>query len=266
METEQDFLDRAHFFSMHNMFQKLLSDLSVRENNEHYGTRKGGNISLLFLLISNKIKFSYKEDKDFSFIMRDNYIELYSSGNNDSLSELRRAANIFWESLAQKNKIEIENISNLDWLNSKNILTLNYQQLIRSMTLCHELKILLNEVKPIFELTYEYFSTEEDKIVSLYLKEVLNNFVPSSEQEDELIVISCEKHPVFGMKLKDISDRKYSIRKSLISHRMKEILQTLESIPKFAVLLGLRTIIHIDDIINYDLDDYLEFMKEPDDT
>lgn len=260
--------------TLEEVYNMLLADLAIRETNNSVGSGMGGNPTQLFFLITKGIELKHINgdvaDMHFSdnkFVVRIPQNLLISE--KVDLLPLRNRLNLFVNTviLHDSEKVSFEQLTNLSFLTDQPIKNRNILLLIKAMGLTNSLQVRLNDKMPTYHAAGKLFSTEEKAIEISFLEEM--GLPPTSldqpdrgatEQQRAELDQLCnllKSHPVWGAKLEATGTRHQNVINLLISDDDKATLKLVSGFPDWIRLCALRRSIGIEQLLNFNLDDYL---------
>ena len=262
-----------------NVLNDLKEELSIRENNEHYGSRLGGNPSLLLFLITKRVEIKVGETP-FVHIEKTGVNQLMISVPADSLKcdkekynkyyllDIRKALANFWSDYLSKFEVSQAQISDPNWLRNLP----DDQKTTEVLLLIKALEagiILQNSLIPklkVYRTITKLLDKEREIIYSHFLKEIDlpdNTFTTKYERNTPEYFEQCSisnilnGHPVWGEKLDAISKRGSQFEKLLLSQSDIDGVKMLDQFPRFAKTVAMRVCVGIDTIVTFELDKYM---------
>lgn len=256
-----------------NHFARLKLDTGVRSNNEHAGTGLGGSPSEFWFLANHNIKV-YLTDGDPSFkdAPESNTIIAYMPSTKDyPLSKTRKIFQDFFTSHKDRIDITKEQETDLQFLKTLEVKTIDARMFIEAVELAHELAHWLDIKIDFQKATSALYAKELDFLQKKFLKELnlpIDYFekleAKNSDREnrdkenlnggDPMRAI-FEAHPVWGAKYNLSKERHATVANQLLSSEDNGKLKALNGFPPYLVLQAVRSIIGIERIVTLNLDE-----------
>lgn len=256
----------------------LKVDLSVKDDNYFIGSGLGGDIELLYALMSRDIKVSVHNYRNVVVDLTgfaDQIIEIkfpnhwfariddlysFQTGSKENpivKSEALKELRLAFPSLKRTrlaSEVTINNLLDVNWLREQKQTpdVINLTSCIRifqcARPLLVEKNILVNNVNNLLDI--ERKNIEAKFLSDLNLPEdALSNDSPNESYRKML-----DKHPVWGKKMQQISDREWKISQLLIDGETRDLLETMESFPDFIKVLCVRNLIGLKMMVALNLD------------
>lgn len=245
------------------VYERLLLELSVREDNEHVGTGLGGNPSELFFLLSHNVKIAATAPLN-------DKIHFGQAGATEILVEIPEKPNMklmrneltkFIASHPDKQDVTREQLLNPSFLKDQTNKTLNIQLLIKAL---EQTKILVDWLDLKIELqdqVHATFRKEYTDIETSFLKEMNlpeTYFDDTEEDDDDPIDRMMRAHPVWGLKYKEAQTRQTEINDRLLSKDDLNKIEFVGTFPSFIALFAIRSLVGIERMVHLNLDERTE--------
>lgn len=265
----------SKYSELEDIFNKLKSELSVRETNAHVGCGMGGDPSQLFFLMSRKeVWLQYNNDTVCVIPWGDDKLTIniphYMLQGEINVRDLRNCLNTLCSHFPIE-KVTFEQLTNLSWLKDCPNQTQDIKLLIKSLECVNALSLRLKSKEAALESIRGSFSFERKAIEKLFLQEMglpvdalewkeeedLKEGMPTihclNKEVDRLNKI-LEQHPVWGSKLEAINKRARAAERVLFSEEDENAIKLIDSLPDFVKISSYRTI-GLDVIVNFNLDE-----------
>lgn len=270
---------------------RLKIDLAVRNDNNHVGSKLGGNPSQLFWLLTHNViirsgsKFHFDMGKD-----HPPQVVLYCPNEKVPFLEMRRALNEYYENQADKKEVTIEQLTNLSFLKDIQNPTTEIKLLMRSLEITGSVKtwlIMKRKVNSILSASFaretdalkkelqeelglpeNYFFRKEHRDYDRAMKDALEDdsikTIHSSLDEDRasmhdkdhrILNTMLAEHPIYAPKFNAIKKRQEQMEQALLSQEELNKLVLLGAMPEHIFTLAVRSSIGIDVIVALDLDE-----------
>ena len=242
---------------------KLRIDLSVRVDNEFFGSGLGGDPSLFFFLMSHNIVVK-KPTRDEGPIIwtngafdhqsnpLDKGITLWLSAFPDKgkykLVDVRNALATFVANHPDNKEVTFDQLKNLSWLKDQNLQTQYARYFMACIKEVEKIKLSLDEKMPTLKSIQDFISKERESIYS----QVRSDF---GLKEKDPVYGLASRHPVYGPKIKELDTREERMRLDLIGEKDLTTMKTLVSFGTEVFMLPCRALIGIERLIKWSLDE-----------
>ena len=244
-------------------FLRLKSELALRDNNEHVGSGAGGNASQLFFLMSNRVDIKTGAKFHFDIDNKDR-ISVFSPKEKVSSAEMRKVFDEFYQAIPNKVEVTQEQLSSLSFLSDITNPTSDIKLLIKAISLATNVRNWLDSKQSLNSKINVSFNEETRSVHNQLLLELglpLNYF---DKQEGNLSAAKLDydplskmliEHPVYAPKLRAIKARHKVMSDALLSQDELDGLITVGTMPVYITLFVMRSIITVEQIIRFDLDE-----------
>lgn len=251
---------RSQLGKLHNF---LLGDLAVRSDNYYTGTKRGGNPTQLFYLLSNELYWQSTRDKEVTFSKSDGLlvisvpVEILESVKKEKpapLGLLRDALDDHCASLLSIQEVTKEQLMDPSWLENQNVQS---AQLKLYLSYLKKICAFKQELQ-VKDKAYDEYSKIFEKETNALKKKYLEEIGLTEEEEKACFVLGStfNTHPVYKPQLSKIGKRRSKVMDALFSEEDKNLLKTVNVMPSFVTILTMR-LVNIEFLVKYSLDDYV---------
>lgn len=279
--------------SVEIIFNALKTELAVRTNNTHIGSGQGGDVSLLYALLSREVKSSISytitapkiveiTDSVLSIAFPGSWFDVIEENTErehcefqhifrgkklvrvECLAYVRATLNEHRKDLVKELVAEDTVLSPL-WLREQPQ-TPEVLLLASCLSACYQILPDLRRKNIALDKVDEAFFCEEEVVQQEFLTEMklpkdAFTFVEGSSLQRRMLMM-IEKHPVYGEKLKKISERKVKIISLLLEGQAAEALLTINSFPEYIKILCVRNLIGLDMMVGMELDNFITVREQ----
>jgi hypothetical protein len=258
--------------------------LTSRKDNSYLFSGIGGDNSLYFWLIKNRMKIvmvddfavdevidantvlgHYKDKEELSsptFAYENSkYVLKYDKHcANISVLGLRNKLNEFITS----NNIVVDQVSdqqlvNLDYLNQFKGTTLEVDSFMCCVNICHLINQKLVNLELLFDQLTKAINDDKNAIIKDFTSRF--TFIDSDEDHQSLMqMINSNKE--FEPHMCDIDHRLTNITQNIFGYEMKKYFDVLNSMPQHTIIIPMRLIIGIQYLVKFSIDTYLTNVKD----
>lgn len=247
----------SNYDNMINTVDKLKTDLALRENNSHIGSRLGGNVAELFFLLTNKVEIESTDGPMSIVSQSNNEIKFkFPNQNKQDIFLLRKTFTNFFNSHPNKNDYTLRDLIDLELLQSIDQSLLSnkdgLQDLIECVSLSLKLKKCL-QIKLDVKKTLLILAREE--------KEEIEQCFCLKTGCSKLDLNKKIKKTIWSEQIFKVKERYDKIISLLLSEEDINLLKTINNFPDPIKLICLRSILTLEIIINLNLDYYITELK-----
>ena len=280
---------------MNKILDRLMVDLSLRENNTHAGSSLGGNPSEFFFLLTHNIAVVHPTSRaGISFRERDGVI-LILCPVNVTMRQLRAEFSIFYNQHADKRDMTFDQLSNVSFLKDMRNPSLNIRLLMKCLSSTTRLMSSLKDKEVVNGAIERYFINERARLrkdLETHLgwtepnypemdptyEAMLNSdeftedqmvehdtFRAPDRPERDIFHFVLESFPAFKARNEDIEKRKEAALGTIYSSEDDKLIYEIIYFPRSIAMFCIRKLIGIDMIIKLNLDTKLKSLRSIED-
>lgn len=271
-EVIEELIEESEFLFneiyLNDILFKLKVELAMRRNSDYIGTKMGGNPSQLYYLMTHDARKKRSPDLDVHVSQEGNTV-FFALPPKVNFIEIRKAFDKFWETCPDKNEITQDQLSNPSFLRDLNSPSIEVHLLIMGLETARDLVPWLDREAEFGKQVDQFFSTEYKAVEDGFLTEMklpLDYFVKvnanKNQDVNDPVREVLEKHPVWGKRLSDITDRKKVITDKLLSQEDIGKLDKIGSLPTYIALFVARSVITLERMVIHNIDEKAKFFEE----